>query len=143
MTIDNEIKQNMEEFIITEIRKMITNEDFETLYSLEKIKYGKYHVNIKQNHILIHFNDCQFKFPYETETETEHHKSFFGFKYKKTSKIELTEIGKIQELYYKEQRKFETLKKNKDKLDALPENIKKDILRKRKFKEITERNINI
>ena len=140
MTIHEEIKQDMEDFLYKEISKMIENEEFTTLYDIEKIKYGDYNIKITYDHS-IEFLYNGISFYLQKEIITQHKKTFFSIKYGKDIETKtLTRIGKIIELFYSEQMKYQDIKKHKESIDALPDDVKKSILRKRKFEEIIEDN---
>ena len=136
MTINEEIKKEMHIFLMKEIQNLIDTEDFETLYKIETIKYGDYDIKINyEQNISFSFAGVSFYFP--KYTKKYHHKTFLTIKY--GAEIEtkhITELGKLEELYYEGQKKYHEIRDNKNIINALPDNVKNSILRKRKLEVI-------
>ena len=143
-TIKNEITDKMEEFIISNIMKLIQDENFETIHEIEKLTFGKYSIKIdyKNNFIfsiISSFSDVAFVI--ENATKSKHFKTFFGFEYgKEIVTTSLTKVGNALNLYNKERDKFNDIKYHKETIDALPDDVKKSILRKRKFNTFSIKN---
>jgi len=134
--IKNKITEEMSNFIVNEIQKLIDDEKFETIYELEKIKFGKYFIRYSYNDDIIFYNgNISFLIPrYNTKP---YFKTFLGIKYgKELNKETLTKYGEKLNEFENAQKDFEFIKENKEILDYLPKDVKNNIIRKEKFKNI-------
>lgn len=134
-TIDNEIKTLMEDFIVNEMQKMIDNNKFNSIHDIEEKNFGEYNIKLRSGEIIFRYNTNNFYFP--SVKIIEYRNKFLGIEYGKIVKKKLlTRVGKIREQYINAYSNYEEIIKNQEKIDALPEEIKKNILRRRKFKNI-------
>jgi len=139
MTINEEIRENIEIFLINTIKKMIENEQFDTIYEIERIKYGDYNIIFNNDNIALHYKSIHFYFQF-SEKKIEKN-TLFGFSFGKgKTKLIKTKIGEMVDIYYKKMKEYQEIKDNKDMIDSLPDDIKKQILRKRKLENILEDN---
>jgi hypothetical protein len=132
MSIKHDIKDILEDFLYNEINKMIIDEDFETLYSIEKKRFGDYGILINNDSILVKSKTIIFEFPYYEISY--HRKKFLGISYGKsiTDKKE-TKIGKIYNKYYVMMTEYEKQKDYDNMINSLPTDIKKKLIRKNKY----------
>ena len=139
MNIVEKVRNEMEKFIIDSIQDMIDNDKFETIYELEKYKFGQYKLKLGYDRVDVNAGSIYFTFP--KYTKTEYRKTFLNIPYGK--KIEIKKITKIGEKI----KEFENamnyhneLKKNQDLIDYLPDDVKKEIKREHFLTKITKKD---
>ena len=130
-----EIKDILENYLYDEINKMIIDEDFETLYNLDKKKYGKYFIRVNESSIIMKTRTIIFEFPYYDISH--HQKKFLGISYGKfiIDKKE-TRIGKMYNKFYVMKKKYDKQKEYEIMINGLPTDTKKKLIRKSKFNSL-------
>jgi len=140
-TLKEEIIDKMTKFLINKIKDMIEKKDFKSIYELENIKYGEYKILVYLHHITLKTNDVSIELRLENHfvKRKKINLSFINYTLEYGNKIncsEKTELGKIVDLYLEEQKKYKTLIEHKNMIKSLPDEERKNILRKRKFPNI-------
>jgi len=137
--IEEKIREEMEKFIINSIQDMIDNENFLSLYEIDKYEFGQYKLSIYDYKETVRVYNKNINFYFLKKNKIEYKKTFLGIKYGPIkTHSNLTKIGEKIEDYYAARKHYQKIQDNKKVIDYLPEDLKKNIKRIQFFKKTIE-----